>query len=96
MFLIISYDVETISPSGKDRLRHVAKTLENYAQRVQYSVFEANIDYSTYLVLKDKLLRIIDVEKDSLRFYHIGNRWQEKIEHYGTKAGYDTEGFLEF
>ncbi|MCD8206858.1 MAG: CRISPR-associated endonuclease Cas2 [Bacteroidales bacterium] len=96
MFLIISYDVETVTSTGKARLRHVAKTLENYAQRVQNSVFEANIDYGTYLKVKDKLLKIIDTDKDSLRIYHIGNNWKEKIEHFGTKEGYDTEGFLDF
>lgn len=96
MMVLISYDVETVSPNGKTRLRRVAKTLENYAQRVQNSVFEANIDYGSFLKLKDGLLKIIDDSADSLRFYLLGNKWKEKIEHYGVKHGYDSEGLITF
>ncbi len=94
MFVIISYDVETTSSEGRVRLRRVAKILESYAQRVQKSLFEANIDYGTYLLVRDKLLKIIDAEKDSLRFYHLGKGWKRKIEHYGKKENYDPEGLL--
>lgn len=96
MMVLISYDVETISKDGKTRLRRVAKALENYAQRVQNSVFEANLDYGTFLKLKDSLLSIIDKESDSLRFYYLGNNWKKRVEHIGTKAGYDSEGLLLF
>lgn len=96
MMVLISYDVETISKDGKTRLRRVAKALENYAQRVQNSVFEANLDYGTFLKLKDSLLSIIDKESDSLRFYYLGNNWKKRVEHIGAKAGYDSEGLLLF
>lgn len=96
MFVIISYDVQTSTKEGKTRLRRVAKQLENYAQRVQNSVFEANLDYATFVKLKDKLLKEIDEKHDSLRFYYLGNRWREKVEHFGVKAGYDSEGLLLF
>ncbi len=94
--VLISYDVETITPVGKTRLRHVAKALESYAQRVQNSVFEANLDYSTFLKLKDQLLKLIDSSTDSLRFYYLGNDWKKRVEHFGAKKGYDSEGFLIF
>lgn len=96
MMVLISYDVGIITPGGKKRIRHIAKQLENYAQRVQNSVFEANVDYATFLKLKDKLLRIIDVQSDSLRFYYLGNNWKKKVEHFGVKNGYDSEGVLLF
>lgn len=35
-----------------------------------------------------------DTEKDSLRFYNLGNNYQTKIEHIGAKAGYQPEGLL--
>ena len=93
---LVSYDVSTADAAGKTRLRKVAKTLEDYAQRVQNSVFEVNVDYATFLVVKDKLIGIINPEKDSLRFYYLGNDWKKKVEHVGAKAGYDSEGLIMF
>jgi len=96
MMVLVSYDVATSTSAGKTRLRHVAKALENYAQRVQNSVFEANVDYGTFPKLKDKLLKIIDTKSDSLRFYYLGNDWKKKVEHFGVKGGYDSEGLIMF
>lgn len=93
---LVSYDVSTADAAGKTRLRKVAKTLENYAQRVQNSVFEVNVDYATFLAIKDKLINLIDQKKDSLRFYYLGNDWKKKVEHIGAKAGYDSEGLIMF
>ena len=64
---LVSYDVSTADVAGKTRLRKVAKTLEDSAQRVQNSVFEVNVDYATFLTVKEKLIEIIDPENDSLR-----------------------------
>lgn len=94
MMVIISYDVSTIDPEGRKRLRKVARQCQNHGQRVQNSVFEADIDYSTFLQLKDDLLDIIDQDKDSLRFYYLGNHWKKRVEHIGAKESYDPEGVL--
>lgn len=94
MLMLITYDVSTIDARGKSRLRHVAKECVNYGQRVQNSVFEINTDYSTILKLKNKLLKIIDTSQDSMRFYHIGNNWEGKVEHFGTKQSYNPEDLL--
>ena len=94
MMVLISYDVNTVTPAGKSRLRRVAKECENHAQRVQNSVFEADLDYSAFLRLKDKLLDIIDTQYDSLRFYYLGNNWSNRIEHFGAKKTYDPEGVI--
>ena len=74
MMVLISYDVSTTSSAGRGRLRKVAKECQNHAQRVQNSVFEADLDYSSFLRLKDRLLKLIDPEQDSLRFYYLGNK----------------------
>ena len=92
--VLISYDVSTGDEAGKKRLRKVAKECQNHAQRVQNSVFEANLDYSTFMKLKDRLEKIIDKEKDSLRFYYLGNNWSRRIEHVGAKETYNSEGIL--
>ena len=87
MMVIISYDVSTETAEGKRRLRKVAKACEAHAQRVQNSVFEANLDYSAFLKLKEELLKIMDKDADSMRFYYLGNHWKQKIEHIGVKKG---------
>ena len=96
MMTLVSYDVASSDADGKLRLRKVAKTLENYAQRVQNSVFEVNVDCAKFILLKDKLLNIINPEKDSLRFYYLGNDWKKRVEHFGAKPGYDSEGLIMF
>lgn len=94
MLVLITYDVSTQDSAGKRRLRKVAKECVNYGQRVQNSVFECVLDSSQTLMLKDKLLSIIDDESDSLRFYYLGNNYKAKVEHFGVKEGYEAEGVL--
>ena len=91
---LVSYDVSTTDSKGRTRLRKIAKECQNYGQRVQNSVFELDVDYSTFLKVKDKLLEIIDEDKDSLRIYYLGNNWQRRIEHFGIKETYNPEGIL--
>lgn len=94
MMVLISYDVATSNAAGKKRLRKIAKACENHAQRVQNSLFEADLDYSKFVKLKAELLEIIDKQEDSLRFYYLGNHWHRKIEHIGAKPTYDPEGVI--
>ena len=94
MMVLISYDVSTMDSAGKSRVRKVAKEWQNHAQRVQNSVFEANLDYSAFLKLKERLIDLIDKETDSLRFYYLGNNWNRRIEHVGAKETYDSEGVI--
>ena len=94
MMVLISYDVSTVSASGKTRLRKVAKEGQNHAQRVQNSVFEADLDYSSFLKLKDRLCKLINLEEDSLRFYYLGNNWERKVEDVGAKKTYNSEGVI--
>lgn len=94
MMTLVSYDVSTVTEKGKSRLRKVAKECQNYGQRVQNSVFEMDLDYGTFLKVKDKLLKIIDEKHDSLRFYYLGNHWDRRIEHFGVNETYNPEGTL--
>ena len=89
MLVLITYDVSTQSRSGQSRLRKIAKICQNYGQRVQNSVFECVLDPSLYLIIKNKLLATIDPTVDSLRFYHLGNNYQKKTEHYGAKPSFN-------
>ena len=94
MMVLISYDVNTEDKSGRTRLRKVAKECEHHAQRVQNSVFEADLDYGTFLRMKERLIKIIDQDRDSLRFYYLGNNWEKRIEHIGAKPTYNPEGVI--
>lgn len=91
MLVLITYDVNTESTEGKKRLRKIAKECLNYGQRVQNSVFECMLTPSQCRELKHRLCLIMDMERDSLRFYHIGKNYEEKIEHYGNKSTYLPE-----
>jgi len=94
MLVLITYDVNTETECGKRRLRKVAKVCTNYGQRVQNSVFECVMDAAKAREVKAKLEKLIDKEKDSLRFYNLGNNYKTKIEHIGTKPSFDIEGVL--
>jgi len=94
MLVLITYDVNTNDAGGKKRLRKIAKQCVNYGQRVQNSVFECVVDAAQCRQLQLKLLGILDQEKDSLRFYYLGNNYSTKVEHFGCKPSYEPEGIL--
>ncbi len=94
MLVLITYDVNTEDAAGRKRLRQIARQCVNYGQRVQNSVFECLLDAAQCRVLQAKLCNIMDPEKDSLRFYYLGNRYENKIEHFGVKASYAPEDVL--
>ena len=91
MMVLIAYDVETMSPSGKKRLRQVAKQCVNFGQRVQNSVFECLVDPAQFANLKNRLNDIIDHNKDSIRFYFLGSNWEHRVEYIGVLTSYNPE-----
>ena len=96
MLLLITYDVNTETSEGKSRLRKVAKQCVNYGIRVQNSVFECVVDAAQARDLKFKLTKLIDTEKDSLRFYNLGDKYSNRVEHFGTKPTIKVEDPLIF
>ncbi|WP_269409831.1 CRISPR-associated endonuclease Cas2 [Lentibacillus daqui] len=96
MLILITYDVSTSSSGGTKRLRKVAKACQNYGQRVQNSVFECIVDSTQLAALKIELVGLIDEEKDSLRFYRLGDNYKTKVEHIGVKESIDLEDPLIF
>lgn len=94
MLVLITYDVNTSDAAGRKRLRRIAKQCVNYGQRVQCSVFECLLDAAQYRSLQAKLCEIMDPEKDSLRFYQLGDRYKNKVEHFGCKASYFPDDVL--
>lgn len=96
MLVLITYDVSTESGDGAKRLRRVARACKDYGQRVQYSVFECEVDPAQWVVLKDRLIGEIDPETDSLRFYYLGKNWRKRVEHVGAKPATDFDDPLIF
>jgi CRISPR-associated protein Cas2 len=89
MVTLITYDVNCKSAEGRARLRRIARECQNFGQRVQNSVFECNVQYGQLLGLKKKILDIMNKSEDSVRFYLLGNKWKNRVEHHGTKPSLD-------
>jgi CRISPR-associated protein Cas2 len=94
MTILVTYDVDTVSISGQKRLRQVAKTCKDYGQRVQNSVFECEVTESQFILLKNRLSEIIDMELDSIRFYRLGKKSQIHTIIIGKKTSYKVDGVL--
>ena len=94
MYILITYDVSTIDVAGRRRLRQVAKTCQDYGQRVQNSVFECLVDSAQKVILVNKLVSIIDETRDSLRIYYLGKDYKSHIESFGRETSYEAEGEL--
>jgi len=95
MLVLVSYDIgRTEEKSGARRLRQIARACLDYGQRVQFSVFEIEVDNAQWTILKARLTEIIDPSIDSLRFYYLGNNWQRKVEHIGAKPVRDLNAPL--
>ena len=90
MLVLITYDVSTETPEGRKRLRKVSKECQNYGQRVQNSVFECELDAAKLLIVKSRLINLINTDTDSLRFYNLGNNSRNKVEHIGAKESFDV------
>ena len=89
MLILITYDVSTVEKAGLRRLRRVAQACEDYGTRVQKSVFECQVGQKEWAVLRDRLLREIKLEEDSLRFYYLDEKAVQRIEHHGADKPLD-------
>lgn len=90
MMVLVTYDVNTTTSSGRRRLNRVAKICEDYGQRVQNSVFECVLYPDEFVKLKSRLGKIIDEELDSLRFYKLGKNWEGRVETMGRDDSYNV------
>lgn len=94
MLVLITYDVNTQTAQGVRRLNKVAKICTNYGQRVQNSVFECIVDSTQLAMVKKQIMDIIDVEQDSVRYYVLGEKYKNRVEHVGKNRGVDMTGIL--
>lgn len=90
MLVLVTYDVSVTTAAGQKRLRNIAKVCLDYGIRVQNSVFECEVEPAQFVILKDKLTSIFDPDEDSLRFYFLGKKGRQKVEHIGAKPAPDS------
>lgn len=98
MMVLVTYDVsfKQDESAGQKRLRRIAKLCRDYGQRVQFSVFEIEVDPAQWVSVKNRLLGIMDESVDSLRFYYMGSNWERRVEHVGAKPVIDLNAPLIF
>ena len=96
MLMLVTYDVNTVDPAGRRRLRRVARACLDWGQRVQFSVFECELDPAQSVALRARLLAEIVPATDSLRSYRLGSDGSRRVEHVGAKPKLDLDGPLVF
>ncbi len=83
MDILVTYDVNTETKEGRRRLRKVAEVCQDYGQRVQYSVFECRVNEMQYETFQARLLKIMNKETDSIRFYRLRSPREKYVESFG-------------
>ena len=94
MLILVTYDVSTKTPEGAARLRRVAQVCKDFGQRVQKSVFECSVNQAQYEELIRQLLKCIDENEDSLRFYRLIEPKDNYVKVYGVNRAVDFEAPL--
>ncbi|MDE2823355.1 MAG: CRISPR-associated endonuclease Cas2 [Chloroflexota bacterium] len=83
MWVLATYDINTETAKGRRRLKKVAKICEGFGQRVQKSVFECILNAAQYEQFKYRLIKNIDENEDSLRFYRLTQGRPDTVEVFG-------------
>ena len=94
MLCLVAYDVSTETADGRRRLRQVAKICVSFGQRVQKSVFECELGDRELVRMRRMLLSEMDLARDNLRIYRIGEADRPKVEAYGLGKLWDYQGPL--
>lgn len=80
VYVVVAYDIPDDRRRGK-----VAKVLEGYGERLQYSVFECRLTKVQYLRLRERLRELIVVDEDAVSFYFLCAEDVDKIERMGGR-----------
>ena len=94
MRVLVCYDVANTDSAGARRLRRIAEACKDHGVRVQFSLFECQLEDRAWVTLRHRLLKEFDGEQDSLRFYFFGEDEARKTEHHGVRKPLDLQGPL--
>lgn len=86
MLHLVSYDIVDTRRRTK-----LAKKLLNFGQRVQFSVFECELNPEQFEAMKKQVLPFVDLETDSLRLYRLCETCLQNLESYGVKKGWEED-----
>jgi CRISPR-associated protein Cas2 len=89
MLYLISYDV-----SDDNQRRHVMEALKDFGRRVQYSVFECNLDKKALEELVGRLEFDIDPATDSCRLYRLCEACTGQVRILGRGDRYSEPDFV--
>lgn len=88
--IVVSYDV----PDDRRRLR-LANALKDFGMRVQYSVFECQLEDEDVSRLRSRLEKLINVKEDRVRLYRFCLGCESRLEIYGpVGATEDPEVYI--
>lgn len=88
-FFIVAYDI----PSDKRRTK-VHKILSGFGQWTQYSLFELFLTDKEFVLLQNKLEKILNAEKDSVRFYPLCAACLKQVETVGSEPPREPKAFI--
>jgi len=78
MLIVVSYDI----PDDRRRLQ-LSKTLKDFGERVQWSVFECHLDDHQLERLRRRMLGLIEAKEDSVRIYRLCASCERNLETLG-------------
>jgi CRISPR-associated protein Cas2 len=88
-FYLVAYDL----PSDKRRNK-VHKILSGFGQWTQFSLFELFITDKELVLLQNKLEKVLNAEKDSVRFYPLCAACLKGVETVGSDPPREPQIFL--
>jgi len=88
MHVMVSYDIVD------DKTRYkVMKFLKDFGNRVQYSVFECDIDEERFKKMKEGIEKLINKKEDRVRYYLICKACIKRVVISGWGEIEEDEGF---
>jgi CRISPR-associated protein Cas2 len=78
MFYVVSYDI-----SDTPRRTKIANILEDFGDRVQYSVFECLLEPNLLEEMVGRLGKVVKADEDSVRVYALCGNCEKLIEVMG-------------
>ena len=88
-FYVVAYDI----PSNKRRTK-VHKLLSGFGQWTQYSLFELFLSDKELVQLQNRLEKLLNAEKDSLRFYPLCAHCLKEVETIGSPPPEEPKVFI--
>ncbi|HXG22459.1 MAG TPA: CRISPR-associated endonuclease Cas2 [Methylomirabilota bacterium] len=87
MFYLVTYDI-----SDDRRRSQAAKILEDFGDRVQYSVFEMELErFEQFTEMRCRLEKIVDLKTDSVRIYFLCQGCHTKVTILGQGEVYQDQ-----